>query len=106
MKPLIFPLHENLDCPKFPNYAITFDLSRLAKSSLTATPGFLSLTKVVIKKFPLFRSISAINYPFRSLCLTPDSPKKVEVFFNMEFSRFSEPGLSKTTYLMSSFKNS
>ena len=76
IKSSIFLDHQNLDSPKFPKYAITFDLFWHSKSSLSATTGFISSTKVAIENFPLSRTISGFNYSFCSLRLTSDCPKK------------------------------
>ena len=67
----------NLDKPKNPKCAFTFNLSRHAKSYLTSATGFISSTKVTIKGFPLLRKINGENYAFRSLQLTGDTPKKL-----------------------------
>ena len=83
-----FPSHQNLQSPKILKFAITFDLSRHAKSSSTATTGFISSTKMAIGGFSLLTSISADNYPFYSLRLTSDSPKKSSIFQYGIFSIF------------------
>ena len=70
---LICLSHQKINKPNFPKYAITSDLSRHAKSSLTATTGVIPSIKVAIKGFPILRSISASDYPFRYLRLTSDS---------------------------------
>ena len=75
-----FPASESWYSEKS-KHAITFDLSWHANPFLTSTTGFLSSTKVSIEKVPLLRSISANNYPFRSLQLPCDSPKKSRSFF-------------------------
>ena len=104
IRTLIFFSHQNLDNLKVPKYAIAFDLSRHAKSSLTATTGFMSSINIATEIFPLLTSISANNYPVRSLRLTSDGPKGQEIVFNLEPSQFSKPDFPITTNLMSSFK--
>ena len=84
----IKPSHQNLDSAKIPKCAISFDLSRHAKSSLSATTGFMSSTKVAVKGFPLLRSISANNYLLCSLRLTSDCPEKSNFFQHGVFSIF------------------
>ena len=88
-KSLIFSSHPNFQNPNFPKNAVTFDLFRHAKSSLTATTGFIFSTKVAIKVFPLLRNNIGNNYPFRSLWLTSDCPENAASFFRYEvFSIF------------------
>ena len=88
-KSLIFSSNPNFQNPNFPKYAVTFDLFRHAKSSLTASTGFIFSTKVAIKVFPLLRNNIGNNYPFRSLWLTCDCPENSASFFRYEvFSIF------------------
>ena len=88
-KSLIFSSHPNFQNPNFPKYAVTFDLFRHAKSSLTASTGFIFSTKVAIKMFPLLRNNIGNNYPFRSLWLTSDCQENSASFFRYEvFSIF------------------
>ena len=82
IKSLIFSSHQNLDSPKIRKYAITLQLSRHAKSSLTATRGFIFSTTVSIK-LSISRNVTGNNYLFPSLRLTSDSPRSQEVFLNI-----------------------
>ena len=104
-KPLIFSSNQNLDKPKIPKYAFIFDLSRHAKSSLTATTGFVSSTRVAITKSFHFRGvlvlITTLSVPCNWFLMVQ---KSHEVFFNMESSRFSKPRFPTTTNLMPYFK--
>ena len=83
IKSLIFSSDQNLDNPKFPQFAITFVLSRDPKSSSSACTGFISSTKVAIEMHTPLRSISGNNYPVRSLRSTSDSPKMSKSFFSI-----------------------
>ena len=84
-------LHQNLDCPKVPKVAITFDLFPHSKSSMPATTSFNFSTKVAIERFPLLRKFSVKNYFFRFLRLISDSPKMSRSLFKTELSRFLTP---------------
>ena len=61
IKPLIFSSHQNLDSPKVPTYAFTFYLSWHAKSSLTATTGFMSSTRSQSKAIRFSRVLVLIT---------------------------------------------
>ena len=54
IKPLFFSSHQDLDSPKISKKTITFGLSRHPKSSSTAITGFMSSTKVAVKKIFAF----------------------------------------------------
>ena len=90
-KALIFSLHQNPDSPKIPKCVNTFALSRHAKSSLTATTGFLSYSNIGIKKSLLLLNISPNNHLYRSL--TSDSPKKSRNSFQYRVFSFFKAGL-------------
>ena len=74
---LIFSSPQNLGSPKIHKYAITFDLSRHPKSSLSATTGYFFSTE----RFPLLKIVSDNNSVFRSLRLTCHSPKMSRSIF-------------------------
>ena len=101
---MMFSWHQNLDTPKILKYAIIFDLSRHAKSSLTANTVFMSSIKVKIKEFPLLRGISGFSYPFRSLQLTSDSPRKARGIFQYGVFPVFKAMFHVTTNMMSSLK--
>ena len=77
----------NLESPKHSKCAFTFDSSRHSKSSLSSTTGFISPNNVAIERFPLLRTVSSFNYPFRSLWLTSGSSK-------MSWNLFQQGGFS------------
>ena len=81
IKRLIFPSHHHLDSPKIPKLDFTFDLSRHAKWTFTATTGFMSSTKIAIINFTLLRGNNGNNYALPSLSLASDSPKKSRSIF-------------------------
>ena len=87
--------------------AITFDLCRHAKSSLTATTVFISSTKFAIKGFSLLKGISGniCNiHPLRCLQLTSDRPKKSRSFLQYGVFPIFKARFFITTNLMSSIK--
>ena len=88
-------------CPNFPEYPITFILSRHLKSSLTTLTGFMSSINFANKEFPLLGVLllMTIFHLFRSLQLTCDSPKNLKncfryaafSFFTARFSHNCHP---------------
>ena len=104
IKPLIFSSHQNLDSPNIPKDAITFDLTRHAKLSLTTTTDFMSPTKVLVKKIRFWGVlvlISILPVPCYWLLIVQKIQEKI---FKMESSRFWKPSFPITTNLMSSVK--
>ena len=86
-----FLLNQILDSPKFLKHAITLDLSRQAKSSLSATTGFICSTMVATERSLFLKKNNGINYPFHSLRLTSDSPLMSRIVFQYGVFSFFQP---------------
>ena len=97
IEPWIFFRITILIVRRIQNMLDLFELSHRANTSLTATAGFMSFTKVAIEGFLLLMAISGDNCPFVALQLTSDSLKSQEVSFIMESSRFSKQGFLITS---------
>ena len=60
--------------------------------------------QAAIKENRLLMNFLGSNNTFLLLQLASDSPESLEKFFRTESARLSNPGFSKTSKLMSSFK--
>ena len=101
---MIFPSHQNLDDPKNPKYATTFDRSRSLKSSFLATTGFFLPPSSQMNNFRFWK-LGVVIIIFSVPCTWLRTVQECqEIFLKLESFQFSEPGFPININLISSFK--